>query len=82
MGVVIVIGPLVAPLGTSAKTPWLEATANSVAGVPLKSTAVAPSRLAPQRRTHFPTASDAGSMRPMCGLGGGRPRSREKSVPP
>ena len=85
LGVVIVIVPLVAPLGTSAKTPWLEATAKLAAGVPLKLTAVGPSRLPPQSRTHFPGASEGGSGRldqADCGLGGGRPRSKEKSVPP
>lgn len=51
LGVVIVIGPLVAPLGTSAQTPWLEATTKLVAGVPLKSTAVVPSMSRPQSRT-------------------------------
>ena len=81
LGVVIVTGPVVAPVGTSAKTPWLEATAKCVAGVPLKLTPVVVSKLAPQSRTHLPGASEEGSIRPMCGLGAGRPRSQEKSVP-
>ena len=44
MGVVTVTGPVVAPAGTVTQTPWLEGTPKLVAGVPLKETAVVPSR--------------------------------------
>jgi hypothetical protein len=75
LGVVTVIGPVVAPSGTTAHTPWVEPTWKTVAGVPLKLTPVAPSRLNPHSNTCCPAAPAWGLKEPMCGWGLGRPRS-------
>jgi hypothetical protein len=77
VGVVTVIGPLVAPAGTFTNTPWLEGTCKAVAAVLLKLTAVAPSRFVPHSSTASPTAPARGLKDWMRGLGGGRPASSE-----
>ncbi len=57
MGVVMVIGPVVAPSGTWTQTPCAEATTNSVAGLPLKLTALVLNRFAPNSNIVSPAAA-------------------------
>src|ERR1022692_2313327 len=81
LGVVTVIGPVVAPAGTAAQMPWCEGTVKVVAGVPLKLTAVAPSRPSPNRSTRWSTLPAFGTMALTWGTGLGSPRSITKTVP-
>ena len=59
-GVVTVMGPVAAPSGTCTQTPCAEATTNSVAGVPLKLTALVLKKFAPNKSIVFPGAAELG----------------------
>ena len=77
----MVIGPVVAPAGTSTKTDWLEVVDTGVAGDPLKLTDVVPSRFVPHNRICFPGAPAVGETTVNAGVGGVRPVSKTKTVP-
>ena len=55
-GVTTLIGPLVAPGGTTASMPVPDTTSNSTAPTPLNRTSVAPRKWVPVRVTRVPTA--------------------------
>jgi hypothetical protein len=69
---VTVTGPLVAPLGTVAVTVLVDFTVKE-AGVPLKATAVVPTKLPPLIVTFWPTFPLAGAKPTITGFGAGRP---------
>jgi len=79
--VAIVIGPVVAPAGTSTNTDCHVGILKSAAGVPLNVTDVAPSRLSPHSSTVVPTAPVSGDTSLTFGLGGARPTFSENTVP-
>jgi len=75
LGVVTVMGPVVAPGGTVALM-LLEV----VAGVPLKLTPVAPRRNLPFTVTTTPVAPLVGTPPMTSGWGGGRPRTQTQAL--